>query len=92
MTPGIEVEIADGKIGEVGSYDIEFKGLKLVAKAEAQGKAGPVSFKSLNEISLDGVEVLRAIARAIPGEFDNQLLEMCIVALQGQAAAEAPSA
>lgn len=70
-------DILDGKIGEVGSYDLEFKGGKLVAKVQA-GAHG-ISGGAFVEVSSDAV--IDAIKKAIPGKVDDFVLEGLKVAL-----------
>ncbi len=74
----MEKDIVDGKLGEVGAYDLEFKGGKLVAKISA-GKAG-ISGGAFIEI--DAEIVLDALAAAIPGTIDDAVLGLVKAALK----------
>lgn len=75
----MEMDIAEGKIGEVGAYDVEFKGGKLVAKASAAG--GPVEAEAV--VKIDAGKVIDAIAVAIPGKVDDAVLALMKQALIG---------
>ena len=78
----VEADIIDGKIGEVGSYDVEFKGGKLVAKVGALVSVAGVQADLV--VSLDAAVVLDAIAKAIPGTIDDTLLGILKAALVGK--------
>ena len=68
----MEADLAEGKIGNVGSYDVEFKGGKLVASVKADlgvCKAGVV-------IEVSAEHVINAIEKAIPGQLDDAILEI----------------
>lgn len=64
----MEVDILDGKIGNVGEYDLEFKDKKLVFKVGVKG--GMVE----NTTSVDAKLVLAALKKAIPGTVDDALI------------------
>lgn len=65
-------EIAEGPIGNVGKYDIEFKEGKLVCEVSAQ-----VGFADAGFVLKIGAEqVLDAIAKAIPGTIDDAVIDM----------------
>lgn len=77
----MEKDIVDGKIGEVGSYDLEFKGGKLsfklnVSKPEL-GVGGGVF------VEVGAAAVIDAIAAAIPGKVDDAILGVLKAALLG---------
>lgn len=63
-------DIVEGNIGEVGSYDVEFKNGKL----SAQVKAGAHGVSGVAGIEIDANLVIDAIAKAIPGQVDDALL------------------
>lgn len=66
----MEKDLLDGKIGSVGSYDLEFKGGKLsfVLKANA-----PFGVNGVVGVELDSDAVIDAICKAIPGHIDDAL-------------------
>lgn len=74
----VEMDIAEGPIGTVGAYDVEFKGGFLVAKINAG--AGPVSANA--EVKIGADALLDAIARAIPGTIDDVILNLLKTALK----------
>ena len=76
----MEKEIAQGSIGSVGKYEVEFKEGKLVARMEAAG--GPLEAGIV--IKLDAGKVFDAIADAIPGKYDDVALGMIKAAVLGQ--------
>lgn len=67
----MEKDLAQGPIGTVGSYDVEFKEGKLTAKVSAKVEAG---VEGGAFISLDASLILDALAKAIPGQIDDALL------------------
>lgn len=73
-------EIAQGQVGSVGKYDVEFKDGKLVAEIDAA--AGPLEAGLL--VKLDAGKVLDALAKAIPGTFDDAIIGVAKAALLGQ--------
>jgi hypothetical protein len=77
----MEKDIVDGKIGNVGSYDVEFKDGKLKAQVAASPAEG-VSAGAFIEI--DAAMVLDALAKAIPGTIDDALLGVAKAALLGK--------
>lgn len=66
----MEKDILEGKIGEVGGYDLEFKGGKLVLKVDAAIDIGKAGFFA----ELEADKVLDALAKAIPGQWDDVAL------------------
>ncbi len=74
----MEKDIVDGKIGELGSYDVEFKGGKLLAKAgiAKAGVSGSV------EIAIDSDVILDALKAAVPGQIDDVLIDLVKAALK----------
>jgi len=80
----MEKDIVDGKIGEVGAYDVEFKGGKLVAKADAAAvPGGLVSVKAAVSVEIDAKAVFAAIKAKIPGNVDDAILGVVEAALLG---------
>lgn len=78
----MEKEIAEGKIGAVGAYDVEFKDGKLVAKIGLQREAAPgVSIHGDLSVELGARAVLEALKKVIPGQFDDAAIEMAAAAL-----------
>lgn len=79
----MEKDLVDGKIGEVGAYDLEFKEGKLQFKLSVAVKAGGVQLGDAGihvAISADGV--IDAIAKAIPGQWDDAALGLLKGALK----------
>ena len=74
----MEKDIVDGKVGELGAYDVEFKGGKLVARLEA-GKSG---LKAAVLLEVEADVVIDALKAAIPGQIDDAVLEILKVALK----------
>lgn len=75
-------EIAKGKIGEVGEYDVEFKDGKLVAIAAVSKEAtAGVALKADVSIEISARAVLEALKKAIPGTIDDAVLELAAKAL-----------
>lgn len=73
----MESHIADGNIGSVGKYDVDFKEGKLVIVSEVmhgQSSAGLI-------VKIDGRQVLDAIAKAIPGQVDDAVIKVLESAL-----------
>lgn len=69
----MEADIVDGKLGEHGSYDVEFKGGKLVAKVD-YSPAGGVKGGAFIELEAEAVK--EAIKKAIPGQYDDVALDL----------------
>jgi hypothetical protein len=69
----MEKDIIDGNLGDKGSYDVEFKGGKLVAKVSYSVIDG---VKGSAEIEVGADAVLEALKKAIPGEIDDALLNV----------------
>lgn len=66
----MEKDIAEGKLGTIGGYDLEFKGGKLIAKVNvgAEGISGALS------LEFDADKLLDALAKAIPSQIDDALI------------------
>lgn len=75
----MEKDIVDGKFGEVGQYDIEFKGGYLQAKVGAKTEFG-VEADLVIKVGADAV--IDAIAKAIPGQVDDAILGVIKQALK----------
>jgi len=74
----MEKEIVDGKLGEKASYKVEFKGGQL--HAELLADVGPLNAGV--KISLSADEVLDAIAKQIPGQIDDAVINLIKQALK----------
>lgn len=74
----MEKDIVDGKIGAVGSYDVEFKSGKLQLKVgvEHSGLGADVALWA------DADKVLDALAKAIPGVLDDAVIEVAKKAIK----------
>lgn len=75
----MEKDLAEGKIGDKGAYDVEFKGGKLVGKVDFEFVSG-VKAGIYAEFGADAV--IDALAKAIPGQMDDALLNMLKGALK----------
>lgn len=70
-------EFIQGKIGSVGTYDVEFRAGKFIARVDVSHEATEgVGVSADVELSIDAGKVIDAIARAIPGHFDDAVLEL----------------
>lgn len=71
-------ELLEGKLGTVGSYDLAFKGGKLMAslKAGAAGVSGGLT------LEVDGDALIDALCKAIPGQIDDALGQILKAALK----------
>jgi hypothetical protein len=68
----MEKQIADGEIGSIGHYNVEFKDKKLVLAASADFKIGNMESK----ITVDSNMIVEAIKKAIPGQIDDAILNL----------------
>lgn len=68
----MEKDLVEGKLGDVGSYDVEFKDGKLVAKVEAKFAVG----NAVVSLEIGAEQVLDAIAKAIPGAVDDAVISI----------------
>ena len=75
----MEADILDGKIGEAGAYDVEFKGGKLLAKVDVG--SGPFTGKV--ELAIDAGKVMDELKKAIPGQIDDAVIDLIKAALIG---------
>lgn len=68
----VDKDLVNGVVGSEGKYDICFKGGKLCAEVDYVGKQleGGVVLK------LDAGAVLDALAKAIPGTFDDTIINL----------------
>lgn len=74
----MEADIKDGTLGQVGTYDIEFKQGNLTAAIK--GDFGIGTFDG--RVSLDSDKVMDAIAAKVPGKIDDTLLGFIKAALK----------
>lgn len=74
----MEKDIVDGKIGDFGSYDLEFKGGKLVfvTKVEWSGIFAEV------QTGLAAEALGAALKKAIPGAVDDAIIDVIVLALK----------
>lgn len=73
----MEADIVEGKLGEVGGYDLEFKGGKLTFEIKLNVGVGVKA-----EVGAEAV--IDAIAKAIPGQIDDAILGVLKAALTGK--------
>lgn len=70
----MEKQIAEGNIGSVGKYDVEFKDGEVVAEISAE--AGVAKFSA--KLTLDGKSVaiagLEYLKAKIPGQIDDAII------------------
>lgn len=73
----MEKDIAEGKIGSVGSYDVDFKEGKLIAKAGLKAPEGLANAGMFLEIPGGPVidKLFSMAEKAIPGTMDDVVLE-----------------
>lgn len=73
----VNYDIVDGKLGEVGAYDVEFKDGYLSAKAQVLAKvaSGIVEIVGELEVRVGAEAVIEALKKAIPGEIDDAILD-----------------
>ena len=68
------MDVADGKLGEVGAWEVDLSSGSLVLKAKVAAKAGEVASLGVNvEASVSGDALIDAICKAIPGHVDDAL-------------------
>lgn len=75
----VEADILDGKIGNVGGYDLEFKDGKLSFVVDIAAPGGLISGKL--GVALDAAAVIDALTKAIPGQIDDAVLNLIKAAL-----------
>lgn len=75
-----EKQLAEGNLGAVGQYDIDFKEGKLCAELKASHGAVEGSMV----VKLDAGAVLDAVAKAIPGQVDDAVFGLIKAALLGK--------
>lgn len=73
----MEGELAQGNVGSVGKYDLEFKEGCLVADVKVELGVGQATMS----IKLDAGHVLDALAKAIPGTWDDAIIGVAKAAL-----------
>lgn len=74
------MDVVEGKLGDVGAYDVKFVDAKLVAELDVNVEKGVLTAGLV--VKLDGSAVLDALAAAIPGQIDDVLLGVLKKALQ----------
>jgi hypothetical protein len=77
----MEKQIAEGNIGSVGSYDVDFKEGKLVASAKASPVSGvdaalSISVDSGLVIDLIKAKVADKLKEKIPGTLDDMIIDL----------------
>ncbi len=82
-------DLVSGKVGDKGAYDVAFKGGALVGEFDFSPAPGVVAKM---QVALDAEIVLVAIKNAIPGHFDDAIIDAAIALLKGQSVQAAPSA
>ena len=75
----MEKELVQGKIGEVGKYDVAFKEGKLVIEVGASVAIGEAGLS----VKIGAKQVLDAIKAAIPGKIDDAIIDVLEAALIG---------
>lgn len=74
---GLDAEIVEGDIGEIGHYDIEFKDGALCVAVDAKHALGSAGIA----LKLEAGAVLDALAKAIPGQIDDAVFGVIKAAL-----------
>lgn len=79
METGVEntVELVEGQLGSVGSYDLEFQDGNLTVSLKAD--VGPL--KAGLTLVLDSAQLMDAVAKAIPGTVDDAVIGVIKAAL-----------
>lgn len=75
----MEKDIVEGKIGSIGSYDLEFKQGKLQFELKA---AAPFGVSAGMVVEMEADAVIDAIAKAIPGQIDDAIFGVIKAALK----------
>lgn len=79
----LDKDIVDGKLGNMGAFDVEFKGGYLVGKVEVKAPiAGVVDVSGVVEVRVGAEAVIEAIKKAIPGKVDDAILDVVKAALK----------
>ncbi len=73
-------DLVGGALGAQGAYDVAFKGGALVAELDYTPVGG---VKTKLSVALDAVIVLNALKAAIPGHFDDAIIDAAIGLLTG---------
>ncbi len=76
----METELAEGKLGTVGQYDVAFKDGFLVVDVGAAIPLGSLGIV----LKVDAAQIVDAIAKAIPGTLDDVILGVLKTALLGK--------
>jgi hypothetical protein len=77
-------ELVHGNVGTVGTYDVEFRQGKLIARVDVHHEATEGLGVSADvEVSLDAGKVIDALEHAIPGQLDDAVLELLRKVLVG---------
>ena len=71
----MEKDLIEGQLGQIGTYDIEFKDGALCAKL-----VSPVGVEI--EVKIQADAILDALAKAIPGKIDDAVLGLVKTALK----------
>lgn len=74
----MDLDIVEGAIGNVGKYDIEFRGGNLVVEVTAKVAVGDAGLL----VKVDSGSLIDAIKKAIPGVVDDAILEVIKAALK----------
>lgn len=75
-------ELANGKVGEVASYDLKLENGDLIATGSASVKVEGIEVGSASIVlKIEGAAVLDVIAKAIPGTLDDAILGIAKAAL-----------
>lgn len=79
----MERDIVDGNLGNVGNYDLEFKGGHLVLRVGIDwGVAGGVVVAGGDlEVKIGADALIEVVKKAIPGKIDDAILDVLKVAL-----------
>ena len=79
----MEKEIAEGNIGSVGHYDLEFKGGALSGMADLNHEFAPgITISGAIKLSVSADTVKEAIKKKIPGVVDDAILDIIFAALK----------
>jgi hypothetical protein len=70
------MDVAQGNIGQVGQYEIDFVGGKAIVKAEAGNEIGKISLQGELDAKIVGYKFLDWLKVKIPGEIDDAVIEV----------------
>lgn len=77
MDVNLEGELIKGPIGDVGKYNLKFEKGQLVIEGDANLDKSSIGLI----LKIDAKQLLDALAKAIPGQLDDQVIKLIEAAL-----------